>query len=420
MLHRLFARRDRPDRHRQGVEARGGGPASGDLHTKASLTGSLAAGQLGGRLGGQCLISGLASPSWTSRSYASTAAAGYSSNPVVHRCVRLIAETASTVPLLLYEQERELTEHPLLKLLARPSPLQDGTSFLETALSHLLLSGNAYLECVTFEGAPSELYVLRPDRMRVLPGANGWPEAYEYAVNGKKVIFKQRGEDFVTPPILHLTLFNPLDDHYGLSPLQAAISALDTHNAAAKWNKALLDNAARPSGALVYVDTNGSNLTNDQFDRLKSELSERFSGSENAGRPLLLEGGLDWKPMGLSPKDMDFVEAKNTAAREVALAFGVPPMMLGVPGDATYANYAEANRAFWRLTVLPLLRRFTRSMEAWLGPAYGDGLRLGHDLDAVEALSGEREKLWSRLEAASFLTEAEKRQAVGYGAKPDE
>lgn len=412
MLHRLFARRHGPGGNRLSDNQKGGAQASDDLQAKASRTGGLAANQF--------LISGLTSPSWTSHSYASIAAAGYSSNPVVHRCVRLIAETASSVPLLLYEHDRELTEHPFLKLLMRPSPLQDGASFLETALSHLLLSGNAYLECVEFDGEPAELYALRPDRMRVLAGSHGWPEAYEYSVNGQKVIFQQRGEDIATPPILHLTLFNPLDDHYGLSPLQAAISALDTHNAAAKWNKALLDNAARPSGALVYVDTNGSNLTNDQFDRLKSELNERFSGAENAGRPLLLEGGLDWKPMGLSPKEMDFVEAKNTAAREVALAFGVPPMMLGVPGDATYANYAEANRAFWRLTVLPLLKRFTRAVEGWLGPAYGDGLRLGHDLDAVEALAVEREKLWSRLEAASFLTEAEKRQAVGYSARPDE
>src|SRR5262249_6059682 len=144
------------------------------------------------------------------------------------------------------------------------------------------------------------------------------------------------------PPILHLTCFHPLDDHYGLSSLEAAAVAVDTHNAAASWNKALLDNAARPSGALVYAGPDGAVLSDNQFQRLKRELEDTYQGAVNAGRPLLLEGGLDWKAMSLSPKDMDFMEAKHAAAREIALAFGVPPMLLGIPGDNTYSNYQEA------------------------------------------------------------------------------
>ena len=91
----------------------------------------------------------------------------------------------------------------------------------------------------------------------------------------------------------------------------------------------------------------------------------------NAGRPLLLEGGLSWQPLSLSPKDMDFLEAKNAAARDIALAFGVPPMLLGIPGDNTYSNLAEANRAFWRTSVVPLV---TRTAEVALGLA-SPGLR---------------------------------------------
>ena len=116
-------------------------------------------------------------------------------------------------------------------------------------VAHLLLAGNAYIEAVTLDGRPRELYALRPDRMRVVPGPDGWPEAYEYHVAGRSVRFEQGA---ALPPILHLTHFHPLDDHYGLAPLEAAGVAVDTHNAAAAWNKSLLDNAARPSGALVY------------------------------------------------------------------------------------------------------------------------------------------------------------------------
>ena len=228
--------------------------------------------------------------------------------------------------------------------------------------------------------------------------------------------FSQDGDGPV-PPILHVRKFHPLDDHYGFPPLEAAQVALDVHNAASAWNKALLDNAARPSGALVYKGEHGSNLSEEQFERLREELQANFSGTANAGRPLLLEGGLTWQTMSLSPKDMDFLELKHGAAREIALAFGVPPMLLGIPGDNTYANYREANLAFWRQTVLPLAGRIIGAIGGWLAPAWREGLRLAFDADAVEALSFEREALWRRVNEADFLTPDEKREAVGYGSR---
>ena len=93
-------------------------------------------------------------------------------------------------------------------------------------------------------------------------------------------------------------------------------------------------------------------------------------------------------------------------------------MLLGIPGDNTYANYAEANRTFWRQTILPLVNRTARAMARWLGPAFGSGLVLAPDMDGIEALSTEREALWSRVEKASFLTLNEKRQAIGYAPVP--
>ncbi|MDJ1159036.1 phage portal protein [Chelatococcus sp. SYSU_G07232] len=356
-------------------------------------------------------------PVWTPRDYAALAREGLKRNAVVHRCVRLVAEAAAFLPLLLYEGARERDEHPLLALLARPNLRETGAVLLEAVYGHLLVAGNAYLEAVSVDGRPRELYALRPDRVRVVPGADGWPEAYDYAVGAETVRMSQRAEPGGVPPVLHLKLFNPLDDHYGLAPLEAAAVALDVHNAAGAWNKALLDNAARPSGALVYAGPAGVNLTETQFERLKAELEESYQGAANAGRPMLLEGGLDWKPLSLTPKDMDFVEARAAAAREIALAFGVPPLLLGLPGDNTYANYAEANRAFWRQTVIPLVQRTAASLVHWLGPAFGQGLRLTPDLDAVEALSTEREALWRRVTTADFLTADEKREAVGYGRR---
>ena len=125
--------------------------------------------------------------------------------------------------------------------------------------------------------------------------------------------------------------------------------------------------------------------------------------------------------MSLSPRDMDFIELKHAAAREIALAIGVPPQLLGIPGDATYANYQEANRAFWRQTIVPLAHRIARALTSWLGGLNPDApLTFKPNLDDIEALSSEREALWTRLEATSFLTRDEKRAAAGYdAAEPD-
>ena len=196
--------------------------------------------------------------------------------------------------------------------------------------------------------------------------------------------------------------------------MQAAASAVDVHNSASRWSKALLDNAARPSGAIVYKGADGMGaLASDQYNRLVDELESHHQGAQNAGRPMLLEGGLDWKPMGFSPSDMEFQKTKESAAREVALAFGVPPMLLGFPGDNSYSNYQEANRAFYRLTVLPLVAKTLEAVTGWLGPLFGEGLGLKADLDGIPALAAEREAQWRRVSGAEFLTSAEKRQMLG-------
>ena len=140
-------------------------------------------------------------------------------------------------------------------------------------------------------------------------------------------------------------------------------------------------------------------------------MAEQFQGSANAGRPMLLDGGLKWQAMSLTPADMDFIALKDSAARDIAMAFGVPPMLLGIPGDATYANYREASKALWRQTVLPLaetiLAGLSQALRSW-----GVDAPLAVDLDRVPALAEDRERLWAQVSAADFLSEAEKRQLL--------
>ncbi|SHE50009.1 phage portal protein, HK97 family [Loktanella atrilutea] len=352
---------------------------------------------------------------WGARDTVSLTRAGFIANPIGFRAVKLIAEAAGALPLVVQDRVQRYDTHPVQELLARPNAAQGRAELLEALYGQLLLSGDAYLEGVAETGLPVEMHVLRSDRMRLIPGADGWPAAYEYTVGGRKHRFDVAGD---VSPVCHIRSFHPQDDHYGFSPLQAAANAIDVHNAASAWSKALLDNAARPSGAIVYRGGDGqSQLSQDQYDRLVDEMESQHQGARNAGRPMLLEGGLDWKPMGFSPSDMEFQKTKEAAAREIAIAFGVPPMLLGIPGDATYANYQEANRAFYRLTVLPLATRVTSAIADWLSDFTGERLDIRPDLDQVAALSSERDSQWRRVAEATFLTDAEKRRLLGLPAQ---
>ncbi len=377
----------------------------GAPEVKRSAAGRVAALAAGGRVG------------WTARDAGSLTRAGFLGNPVGFRCVKMIAEAAAALPLVLDADGGRHHVHPVLALLATPNPGQGRAELLEALFGQILLTGNGYVEAVAGDdGLPVELHVLRSDRMSVVPGADGWPVGYDYTVGAKSHRFGATGP---RPQVCHLKSFHPQDDHYGLSPLHAAATAVDVHNAATRWSKALLDNAARPSGAIIYKGPEGQGMTTDQYDRLVSEMEAHHQGARNAGRPMLLEGGLDWKPMGFSPSDMEFQQTKEAAAREIALAFGVPPMLLGIPGDATFANYQEAHRAFYRLTVLPLASRVAAGVSDWLSLYAEAVLELRPDLDQVPALAAEREALWRRVGAAAFLTDVEKRRMLGLATEAD-
>jgi HK97 family phage portal protein len=328
---------------------------------------------------------------------------GYLNNPVAQRAVRLVAEGVGSAPV-------SASEPAVLPLLSAKTA---GQGLVETVAMQLLLHGNAYVQVLTgADGAPVELFALRPERVTVEADARGWPVAFLYKAG--EAAMRIAAEDAAgRPAVIHIKAANPLDDHYGLGCLGAATGAIAIHNAATKWNKALLDNAARPSGAMVYEPGEpGAALSSEQFERLRTELDNSFSGAGNAGRPMLLEGGLRWQALSLSPADMDFVGLKAASAREIALAFGVPSMLLGLPGDAGYANYREANKALWRLAILPVaatvLGAIADGLKGWF-----PGLALSVDLDQVPALSEERERLWGQVSGADFLSVQEKRAMLG-------
>ena len=369
---------------------------------------------------GMLAITGLPRPRWTQRRYDAQVEEGYRRNVVAWRCVSMVAEAAAAIPLTLYDgKDRIVSRHKLLSLLAQPNPLTSRTDFLASLYVNWQLAGNVYLEAVRPDdnAPPAELYQLRPDRMKVLPGPNGLPLGYEYALHGHKHVWHA---DPLTGAcdVLHWKNFNPLDDWYGMGALDAAAISTDQHNAASSWNQALLNQAARPSGALVYNPKEGpATLTQDQMSKLRDEFDAYYTGARGAGRPLILEGGLEWRSLALTPSEMDWLKGRDAAARDIALAFGVPAQLIGLSDAQTYNNMVEARMALYEETVLPLVARLLSALNAWLLPLFGtDGknLRLEADTDEISALIPRREAIWQKVERASFLTINEKRTALGY------
>jgi HK97 family phage portal protein len=347
---------------------------------------------------------------WSPRNYESFAKEAYGKNVVAFQAINRIADAIASVKMGVYRGETELVDHPLISLLTRPNPLQSYADYVRAKVSFLMIAGNGYEERFMVGSEVKELYQLRPDRMKIIPSSNGIPSAYEYTLGQNKVRWEMDPRT-MSCDVRHLKLFNPINDWYGMSPIEAGSYAIDQNNEAMSWMQALLQNSARPSGALTVKDS--GTLSDENFNRLKAQIEEQYSGSSNAGRPMLLEGGLDWQQMGLSPTDMGIIEAKFSSARDVALAFGVPPQLLGIPGDSTYSNYKEARLAFWEDTVLPLLEMIINDWNAWLGSIYSVEIRA--DVDSIPAIAEKRFAMWDMADKSADLTINERRQLKGYG-----
>ena len=354
-------------------------------------------------------------------SYIDYAQEGYQENAVVYKCVNEIANGASSVQIKLFDGEIQIDAHPLLNLLKRPSPLQAGNEFFQSLYSFLLLSGNSYvLRTGPENGEPKELHLLRPDRVEIEPSNTTIPKSYMYKLKGQVVDKYLVDPETGASEIKHFKLWNPTDDYYGLSPIRASSADIDQHNFSAKHNVNLLMNGARPSGAIVFKpkDEVGQSvaLTESQRQQLISDLELRFQGTNNSGRAMLLEGDFDWKEMGLSPKDMDFLQLKNMSARDIAMCFGVPSQLVGIPDAQTYSNIQEARLALYEETIIPLIKRVESDLNEYLVPLYNDRLRIQYDIDSIPAMAERRRRIYENVTGAvreGIISRNEARERLG-------
>jgi HK97 family phage portal protein len=320
-------------------------------------------------------------------------------NPIAHRCLTLITRSVAAVPWLLYRDKTEMTRHPALSLVQGGA----GARLVEMLAGLLVIEGEAFI-------VPNEIGGGMPMELHAIAG---------YQVTRRGQAFEIGGVAYSSDAVCRLLRPDPMLRTQGRGDLQAAARAIDAHDAAARWNEAMLENGARPSLALIYDPKDGpAHLSEEQFLRLKGELKAQVSGAEQAGAVMLLDGGLTAKELSLSPKDMDWLAGRKQGALDIATAFGVPAQLIGIPDAQTYANMEQARLAFWEDTILPLVRLIQDGLGDWLLPRWEAGLRFAPDEDAVPALVDRRHALFEKLGKAGFLTLNERRAAAGYPPLP--
>jgi HK97 family phage portal protein len=353
---------------------------------------------------------------------------GYQNNVAVYRCISMIARACAGIEWELYlkrngSKPTELENHDLIKLFNSPNPLQARATFIESVVAYYFLTGNTYVEVnrPDMKRPPTELWTVKPNNISIVPNSLGYPAKYVLKANQ---VTREWPVDFVTMQgnLLHVKSFNPNDLWFGLSPLEAAMISLSQNNQIQRWNLSMLQNNATPSGVLKVKSSdsnpNGS-LTEEQFTRLQGEMNEKYMGARNAGRPMLLEGNLEWQSISLSPKDMDFIKNKEVTAIDICQVFGVPPEMLGL-GQKTFNNYEQARLAFYEETVLPMMDILQTEFNKWLVPMFeknATSYELKYDKDDIEALAVKRESKYTMVKDLTFLTQNEKREACGYEPK---
>lgn len=358
---------------------------------------------------------------WTKDDYESLAREGYMRNVYVFRAVNMIANGCAGIPWKAYrkrgkdkvEIEEGQSGYELLQLIQRPNPNEGQAAFFQSFVGHLQTQGNAFIERVGPDNKPPrELYSHRPDRIRIVYGNRFQPiDRYEYTEAGEPVKFEPDNKGKFS--LLHLRFWHPLNPWFGegFAPTRAAANSIDQNNASREWNVGLLQNGAKPSG--VYTVHPDVTLDDEQKKDLRAQLKEIYTGRQNAGKPFIADGLAGWTPTALSPSDMDWLNGIRLSALEVALAFNVPPGLLGDPDSKTYANRREDRRSLYNETILPLMDYIRDEFNNWLTPLFGDDLYLAYDKNEIEALQEDQNEVYTRVKGAEHLTINEKREMTG-------
>jgi HK97 family phage portal protein len=273
----------------------------------------------------------------------------YQQSPWVYLAVSRIAEAAALVPLRVYrragERQIEIDQHPLNTLLDAPNPTLTRFELFEQTIGMVELTGNAYWFLVgDGRGLPVEIWPLRPDRVTIVPDPVHHVRGYVYEIDGQRIPLE-------AVEVVHFKRWHPGSDYYGLSPMEAARTAIVSDRAMAEWNR---NTFGKDNGVPAGIVNIKEFVTDADFERIKREWRASYGGPQR--RTAFLRGGsVEWKHIGLSHTDLDFLQGRRAHRDEILNLFGIP---IGLVSDnATEANAKVAERTFIERTLWPKLVR---------------------------------------------------------------
>lgn len=324
--------------------------------------------------------------------YERVAREGYGSNEVIYACIEELCTSAAEPTLYVMNGKERIDDHPLLDLLKKPNPFLNGYDYLASLIMYRSIAGNAYTEKVYNNiGKLAELWLIRPDRMTVLPDSTNMIGGYRFRLG--QMIY-----DYEVNEIGHYKIRNPLDSRYGLAPMSVILGRTDTDNFAREFTKAFFFNAGVPSTLLAFktlLDEQDRAMINNRFRR-------DYSGSAGWHNVMVTEQNeVDVKQLGMpmGARGIAYPDLDEIMEARLAMVFGVPLTLIGArlgQKSSSYANRLSDREMFWNETLVPIYREIEANFNTWLVPEYDDITSIHFDLTSIAAFADDTDVLHAR------------------------
>lgn len=285
-----------------------------------------------------------------------------------YACVRSISENVGEIELAFEERKGDKYEvtndDPVLDFMADMNPYFTSSDIIGATQAFLELTGEAFWWVGRVggdTGAPTSVWVLRPDLITVVPDAEDFIKEYAYKVGGKTF--------HISPDnIIQFKEFNPKNPFRGYGTALAASSSINADQGARAWQAAFFKNGARIDGVI----TKDGDMTDEEYKTINNRWNDRYRGAEKSHKTAVLSNGLHYQAIGVTATDMDFVNLRNMSRDEILAMFRVPKTILGVTdGTQTRATAETSEYVYMKQTIKPKMKKFVRTLNEYLLPMFG-------------------------------------------------
>lgn len=330
-----------------------------------------------GNLFGMISVNNLSSPQFPTFTIDKAVKEGLKQSPWVYRCVNVIADAFVSVPLQVVDDKGEpVDNHPLNALLKVPNPEMQPNSVKKLMIQHLQLAGSCYLKKVKVGKKTVELWPLFPDKIAPVPSTRPGKLLESYQYNSYAGL-----ENFLPEDVIHIKYDDPENPLKGISPLEAASKEVDIAVSQAKWNKSSFDNRGNPDGILSFE----GDLSVDQCNEIEQSIRDKRTGTDNAHKIWVMNGGAKFTEMSQNSKEMDFIKSAMLVRETICAVFGVPPQLVGIMDSSTFNNLDVTERIFWQQTMVSILLMICDALT-WGFRDELDGYLIKPDLNSIKAL----------------------------------